>query len=204
MLEAKLSSADLLKKVLEGESEGDRLPTPLLPRIALLTLLALSTTAAVKELVTEASFDCSDEGIVRSHLARLDPTRPLIPSLSDPDPQKLQAMDNSHVALVALELKQEQFEAGYRCDHNMSLGMNIASLQKIVKCAGNDDTVTIRADESADVLQLLFESKSERPAFPFYLLVSSVKGHGTLGESVLNSIPASGSGLCIARQTRTG
>lgn len=44
---------------------------------------------------------------------------------------------------------------------NRSLGMSLQSLQKIVKCAGNEDTITLRADESADVLGLLFENKSK-------------------------------------------
>ncbi|POY74285.1 hypothetical protein BMF94_2723 [Rhodotorula taiwanensis] len=104
--EAKLEQAELLKKVLD----------------------------AVKELVTDANFDCSDEGI------------------------KLQAMDNSHVALVSLNLAKSGF-TDYRCDRDMSLGMSLASLQKIVKCAGNNDMVTLRADESLDVLALLFEAK---------------------------------------------
>ncbi|GAA5904947.1 hypothetical protein JCM6882_002401 [Rhodosporidiobolus microsporus] len=106
MFEARLESAELLKKILD----------------------------AVKELVTDANFDCTDEGI------------------------KLQAMDNSHVALVSLNLAKSGFEK-YRCDRDMSLGMSLASLQKIVKCAGNNDQVTLRADESVDVLALLFEAK---------------------------------------------
>ncbi|KPV75110.1 uncharacterized protein RHOBADRAFT_43600 [Rhodotorula graminis WP1] len=105
-VEARLEEADLLKKVLD----------------------------AVKELVTDANFDCSDEGI------------------------KLQAMDNSHVALVSLNLIKSGFSQ-YRCDRDMSLGMSLTSLQKIVKCAANTDTVTLRADESQDVLALLFEAK---------------------------------------------
>lgn len=108
MLEAKLEQAELLKKVLD----------------------------AIKELVTDANFDCSDEGI------------------------KLQAMDNSHVALVSLNLAKSGF-TDYRCDRDMSLGMSLASLQKIVKCAGNNDMVTLRADESLDVLALLFEAKKQ-------------------------------------------
>jgi proliferating cell nuclear antigen len=77
--------------------------------------------------------------------------------------QKLQAMDNSHVALVALELPPSVFleDDGYRCDRNMSLGMNINSLQKIIKCAGNDDEVTLRADESQDTLTLQFSNKGK-------------------------------------------
>ncbi|BGP39503.1 proliferating cell nuclear antigen [Rhodotorula kratochvilovae] len=101
-----MNEADLLKKVLD----------------------------AVKELVTDANFDCSDEGI------------------------KLQAMDNSHVALVSLNLVRSGFTQ-YRCDRDMSLGMSLTSLQKIVKCAANNDMVTLRADESQDVLALLFEAK---------------------------------------------
>jgi DNA polymerase III sliding clamp (beta) subunit (PCNA family) len=38
--------------------------------------------------------------------------------------QALQAMDNSHVALVSLKLLAEQFES-YRCDRNMPLGVNV-------------------------------------------------------------------------------
>ena len=37
--------------------------------------------------------------------------------------------------------------------------MSLTSLQKIVKCAANNDMVTLRADESQDVLALLFEAK---------------------------------------------
>ncbi|SCV67457.1 BQ2448_5068 [Microbotryum intermedium] len=105
MFEARLEQAEVLKKVLD----------------------------AIKELVTDANFDCSDEGL------------------------KLQAMDNSHVALVSLQLEATGFQR-YRCDRNMSLGMSLQSLQKIIKCAGNDDIVTLRADESQDVLGLLFEN----------------------------------------------
>ncbi|GAA5904252.1 uncharacterized protein JCM6883_006425 [Sporobolomyces salmoneus] len=108
MLEAKLDQAELLKKILD----------------------------AVKELVTDANFDCTDEGI------------------------KLQAMDNSHVALVSLNLAKSGFQE-YRCDRDMSLGMSLTSLQKIIKCAGNNDMVTLRADESVDVLALLFEAKKQ-------------------------------------------
>ena len=107
MLEAKLAKASLLKKILDS----------------------------IKDLVTDANFDCSDAGIA------------------------LQAMDTSHVALVALLLRSQGFEH-YRCDRTMSIGVNLQSLTKVVKCAGNDDVVTIKAAEKADVLNLVFESPS--------------------------------------------
>ena len=51
----------------------------------------LTRLAAIKELVTDANFECNDEGI------------------------NLQAMDNSHVALVSVKLERVGF-ANYRCD----------------------------------------------------------------------------------------
>ena len=52
---------------------------------------------AVKDLVTDANFDCSSAGF------------------------QLQAMDNSHVSLVSMQLRADGFDH-YRCDRNMSMG----------------------------------------------------------------------------------
>ena len=60
-------------------------------------------TEAMKDLVTEANFDCSTTGI------------------------SLQAMDSSHVSLVALLLRADGFDH-FRCDRNISLGINLGSL----------------------------------------------------------------------------
>ncbi|KAF8752855.1 Proliferating cell nuclear antigen [Rhizoctonia solani] len=76
--------------------------------------------APIKELVTDANFECGDEGL------------------------KLQAMDNSHVALVAVQLEPEGF-GKYRCDRPMPLGVNLGSLTKVLKCAKDDDRVTLKA-----------------------------------------------------------
>lgn len=86
MFEARLVSSITLKKVLE----------------------------AVKELLNEASFDCSDSGI------------------------QLQAMDNSHVSLVSLAVRSDGFDKN-RCGSNLTMG-NLGSMTKILKCANNDDT----------------------------------------------------------------
>lgn len=47
----------------------------------------------------------------------------------------LQAMDSSHVSLCALRMRAEGFDH-YRCDKNISLGVNTPNLSKILKCAG--------------------------------------------------------------------
>lgn len=98
--------------------------------------LLKSLLEAVRELVTECNFECNDTGIA------------------------LQAMDNSHVALVAMLLRSDGFDP-YRCDRNLPLGINLASLSKILKCARNDDILTIKADDNGDVLSLVFESKGK-------------------------------------------
>ncbi|KAK2463305.1 hypothetical protein APHAL10511_004960 [Amanita phalloides] len=112
MLEAKLVEAGLLKKMLDS----------------------------VKELVTDANFECNEEGI------------------------NLQAMDNSHVALVSVLLQAGEFET-YRCDRPMPLGVNLSSLFKVLKCAKDDDICTLKALDDADTLNLIYEAKhSDRVA----------------------------------------
>ena len=74
----------------------------------------------------------------------------------------LQAMDTSHVSLVTLGLKSEGFDP-YRCDRAVTLGLNIASVSKIIKCLANDDTVTMKANDDADTISFMFENdKKER------------------------------------------
>ncbi|KAG6053081.1 hypothetical protein E4U17_005055 [Claviceps sp. LM77 group G4] len=88
---------------------------------------------AIKDLVQDCNFDCNDSGIA------------------------LQAMDNSHVALVSMMLKAEGFSP-YRCDRNIALGVNLTSLTKVLRAAQSDDNLTLKADDAPDVLNLLFES----------------------------------------------
>ncbi|KAF8968631.1 proliferating cell nuclear antigen, N-terminal domain-containing protein [Flammula alnicola] len=107
MLDAKLSEAGTLKKLLD----------------------------AIKELVTDANFECNEEGIV------------------------LQAMDNSHVALVSVKFAAPAFKR-YRCDRPMPLGVNLTSLTKVLKCAKDDDICTLKAADEADVLNLVYEAKN--------------------------------------------
>jgi proliferating cell nuclear antigen len=72
----------------------------------------------------------------------------------------IQSMDSAHVSLVAVSLQSSAFDH-YRCDRPVSLGFNSANLSKILKCAGNDDIITIKSDEDADSMTLMFESPSQ-------------------------------------------
>lgn len=72
--------------------------------------------------------------------------------------QNLQAMDNSHVALVDVKLTADGF-ALYRCDRPIPLGFNIGNFAKVLKCARDDDRCTLKASDDADVLGLMYESQ---------------------------------------------
>jgi len=108
MFEARLVQGNLFKKLLES----------------------------VKELLNEATWDCSDTGI------------------------QLQAMDNSHVSLVSVNLRADGFDK-FRCDRQLAMGMNLGSMSKILKCAGNDDIITMKAQDDADTVTFMFESPNQ-------------------------------------------
>jgi proliferating cell nuclear antigen len=69
-------------------------------------------------------------------------------------------MDNSHVSLVSLTLRSDGFDK-YRCDRNLSMGMNLGNMAKILKCCNNDDTVTMKAPDNADTVTFMFESPNQ-------------------------------------------
>ncbi|KAF9598554.1 hypothetical protein IFM89_028086 [Coptis chinensis] len=121
MLELRLLQGSLLKKVLES----------------------------IKDLVTEANFDCSATGF------------------------SLQAMDSSHVALVALLLRSEGFEH-FRCDRNISMGMKLVNMAMMLKCAGNDDIITIKADDGGDTVTFMFESPNQDKIADFEMKLMNI------------------------------
>lgn len=104
---------------------------------------------AIKDLVNEANFECNSEGI------------------------NLQAMDTSHVALVSLYLQSDGFES-YRCDRSISLGINIGSLTKIMRCANTDDKVTMRSEDESSTVTFIFEDPSKKQKTNTYLCTFSL------------------------------
>ena len=90
---------------------------------------------AIKDLLNEATWDCNEHGM------------------------SLQAMDSSHVSLVSLMLRADGFDT-YRCDRNCSMGINLGSMSKILKCASNEDAITIKAGDDGDTVTYVFESQN--------------------------------------------
>ena len=54
----------------------------------------------------------------------------------------MKAKDSSNTALVSFELHESGFSE-YRCQKKMTLGINIENFSKILKCANNDDNISI-------------------------------------------------------------
>jgi len=108
VFEARLIQGNILKKILE----------------------------ALKELLNEATWDCSETGI------------------------QLQAMDNSHVSLVFVDLKADGFDK-YKCTRQISMGLSLTSMSKILRCAANDDSITIKAEDEPDKVTFMFENPKQ-------------------------------------------
>ena len=87
----------------------------------------------VKELVTDANFECNEKSI------------------------HLQAMDNTHIALVSVLLHTNGF-VSYRCDYPLPLGVNLGSLSKVLKCVKDNDVCTLKA---LDTLYFIYDAKRE-------------------------------------------
>ena len=62
---------------------------------------------SIKDLVTDANFECTTNGFA------------------------LQAMDSSHVSLVALMLRSTGFDH-YRCDRDVTMGMNLLNMVRLL------------------------------------------------------------------------
>jgi len=124
---------------------------------------------SIKDLVSEGNFECSGAGI------------------------SLQAMDSSHVSLVSMLLRNNGFEH-YQCDRNLTLGINLSSMSKILKCAANDDTLTIKSEHNSSFLSLIFESPKQDKISDFEMklmdLDSEVLGIPDQEYQAIVSLPA--------------
>lgn len=104
---------------------------------------------AVKDLVNEANMDVQEAGV------------------------NMQAMDNSHVSLFTLTLRKDGFE-DYRCDRNLTLGLNLENLGKVLKCSSDSDKISVSADDSAENLNLIFEAQGNERICDFNLKLMDI------------------------------
>lgn len=105
--------------------------------------------SSMVELCQECNFECSENGIV------------------------CQSMDSSHVSLVSVSLNAKGFEE-YACDDDCTLGMSLPNLNKILKCSGSKDSLTISAKDT-EIIRFKFENEAGDQESEFELKLMTVE-----------------------------
>merc|ERR1719420_1038291 len=70
-------------------------------------------------------------------------------------------------------LRSDGFEP-WRCDHTCQLGINLQSLNKVLKCMGGKDEVEVKYKEGADECDLVFKSPEEDRVSHFSLKLMDI------------------------------
>lgn len=92
----------------------------------------------------------------------------------DKDGMKIMTVDGHHVALVHLKLDAASFEA-YDCPNPMKIGINMNNLYKLLKVAGNQDTISFSIqDQDASELAILIENLEKKTSTTFKLRLMDV------------------------------
>lgn len=104
---------------------------------------------SIKDCVKLCNFNCTEHGIT------------------------VQAVDDSRVLLVSLLVGQQAFSE-YRCDRDVTLGIDLESFSKIIKCANNDDYLTLLAQDSPDAVVAIFEDKTKERVSEYSLKLMNI------------------------------
>lgn len=119
---------------------------------------------AIKDIVSEINLEVNDKGI------------------------NLQAMDTSHVALVTAFINAEGFEM-YRCDKPIVLGVNVGNLWKLLKCGGNEDSLTLKTTSDPSQINICFENPKLKKYCDFSLsLVNIDSEHLGIPQTTYGSV----------------
>jgi proliferating cell nuclear antigen len=113
-------------------------------RFATANLLKL-LVEAIKLLVGECVFLCTSTGIL------------------------MQAIDPTKACLVQFLLRSEGFES-FRCDRILRLGISIESFAKILKCAKDDDSLTLDCEDVSDTFNMTFEREGRLTTYELKLM----------------------------------
>lgn len=105
--------------------------------------------AAISDLVTDGNFDCNENGL------------------------SLQAMDSSHVSLVAMTLHSDAFSP-WRCDTECQLGIHLEHLNKVLKCMGSKDELELNYGEGKDECEFVFRSPDQDKVSHFGLKLMDI------------------------------
>ncbi|MBA0630401.1 hypothetical protein Godav_002507 [Gossypium davidsonii] len=115
---------------------------------------------SIRDLVTDANFDCAATGC------------------------SLQPMDSSRVAMLSLLLRPDGFEH-YRCDRNISMGMNLANMARMLpqdKISDYEMKLMHITSENLEIPEAGYEAIVKMPASLFARICKDL---GTIGDTVM-------------------
>jgi proliferating cell nuclear antigen len=73
------------------------------------------------------------------------------------------------------------------------MGMNLGSMSKILRCAANDDIVTIKAQDQADTVTFMFESPNQEKVADYEMKLMNLDqehlGIPETGGEILGPLP---------------
>ena len=99
----------------------------------------------------QGTWDCNDKGIT------------------------LQAMDSAHVCLVSVQLSADGFDK-YTCERNVSLGVDMDSMSRVLRCAANNDIISIAAEgTSPDTLKFTFEAIEQERVSEYQMKLMNIE-----------------------------
>lgn len=104
---------------------------------------------SIKDSVKLCNFNCTEHGIT------------------------VQAVDDSRVLLVSLLVGQSAFSE-YRCDRDITLGIDLESFSKIIRCGNNEDYLTLLAEDSPDNVMTIFEDKKKERVSEYSLKLMDI------------------------------
>lgn len=104
---------------------------------------------SIKDCVKLCNFNCTEHGIT------------------------VQAVDDSRVLLVSLLVGLTAFSE-YRCDRDITLGINMEAFSKIIKCGNNEDYLTLLAEDSPDTVVSIFEDKKKERVSEYSLKLMDI------------------------------
>lgn len=104
---------------------------------------------AIKDSVKLCNFNCTEHGLT------------------------VQAVDDSRVLLVSLLVGQSAFSE-YRCDRDITLGIDLESFSKILRCGNNEDFLTLLAEDKPDNVMTIFEDKKKERVSEYSLKLMDI------------------------------
>ena len=84
-------------------------------------------------------------------------------------------MDSAHVCLVSVSLEAEGFDK-FKCERAVSLGVDMDSMSKVMRCAAKDDIITLSAaSASPDTLKFTFEAADQERVSEYEMKLMTIE-----------------------------